>query len=86
MESNQTTDLLERDKTILRDSIQTYLNKQLCIHDITPQERTKNLLRWHHAENELRRIDGKPELNQSEFLSYSASITRYIDGNIPSKI
>lgn len=77
---------LERDKSILRDSIQVCLNKQLCIHDITPQERTENLIRWHHAENELRRIEGKPSLTQSEFISYTSSITKYIDGPISQKI
>lgn len=88
MESNPTPAELirERDKTILRDSIQVCLNKQLCIHDVTPQERTENLIRWHTAENELRRIEGKPELNQSEFLSYTSSITKYIDGPISQKI
>lgn len=88
MESNLATNepTLERDITILRDSIQVCLNKQLCIHDLTPQERTGNLIRWHTAENELRRIQGWPELSQSEFLSYTSSITRYINGNIPSKV
>jgi hypothetical protein len=88
MESNPTPAELirERDITIIKDSIQVCLNKQLCIHDLTPQERTENLIRWHTAENELRRIEGKPSLTQSEFLSYTSSITKYIDGPISQKI